>query len=376
MAEESGQERTHAPTGKRIEEARGKGQVPRSRELSTSAILLVAAGVLYFFGTRIGAESQHFLYAGLHLSPAAMLDQRDLLRHFVQMAGYTLQWLLPFLLLLMLVVLAAGMALGGWNFSSKALVPDFSHLNPLTGLQRLVSRHALLELVKAVLKAVVIGGIGITLVYAQRRALLRLIAEDPLAAVHHLFSMLGLLFLFMAASTLLIVAFDVPFQLWTYNEKLKMTDQEVRDEMKEQEGNPEVKRRIRSLQREMSRRRMMAAVPKATVVVTNPTHYAVALRYDEGKDAAPVVLAKGADELAAKIRELAREHRIPLVEAPPLARALYHHVELDRPIPAVLYRAVAELLAYLYQLRVAQPGRTPAAPEQWSVPAELDQGGN
>lgn len=375
MAEDSGQERQHAATGKRIEEARRKGQVPRSRELSTSAVLLVAGGVFYLFGTRLDIGSQQFLYAGLHLSSATMLNQHDLLQHLLHMAAYALQWLLPFLLILTVIVLLAGMALGGWNFSGKALVPDFSHLNPLTGLQRLFSRNALLELVKAMLKALVIGGVGATLVYAQRRALLGLIDEDPRAAILHLFAMLGLLFLFMAASTLLIVAFDVPFQLWSYNEKLKMTEQEVKDEMKEQEGNPEVKRRIRTLQREMARRRMMAAVPKASVVVTNPTHYAVALRYDEGKDAAPVLLAKGADRVAARIREIAREHGVPLVEAPPLARALYHHVELEQQIPAQLYRAVAELLSYLYQIRLARPGQIPELPQEWSVPAELDQGG-
>ncbi|MEY2341093.1 flagellar biosynthesis protein FlhB [Acidithiobacillus sp. IBUN Pt1247-S3] len=375
MAEDSGQERNQQPTGKRIEEVRRKGQVPRSRELSTSAILLAAGGVFYLFGTRLDGGSQNFLYDGLHLSSAVMLHQQDMLQHLLRMTGYALEWLLPFLLILVLVVLFSGMALGGWNFSGKALVPDFSHLNPLTGLQRMVSRHALLELVKVMLKALVIGGIGTTLVYAQRRALLGLIDENPVTAIHHLFAMLGLLFLFMAGSTLLIVAFDVPFQLWSYNEKLKMTEQEVKDEMKEQEGNPEVKRIIRSLQREMARRRMMAAVPKASVVVTNPTHYAVALRYEEGKDVAPVLLAKGADMVAAKIRELAQEHGIPLVEAPPLARALYHHVELEQQIPAMLYRAVAELLAYLYQLRVARPGQMPVLPQEWSVPAELDQGG-
>lgn len=375
MAEDSGQERNQQPTGKRIEEARRKGQVPRSRELSTSAILLAAAALFYFFGARLSSASSDFLRAGLHLSPAVMLNERDMLRQLVQMTTFALEWLLPFLLILVLVVLFSGMVLGGWNFSGKALVPDFSHLNPLTGLQRMVSKHALLELVKALLKALVIGGIGVTLVYAQRRALLGLIHESPQIAIHHLFAMLGLLFVFMAGSTLLIVAFDVPFQLWSYNEKLKMTEQEVKDEMKEQEGNPEVKRRIRSLQREMARRRMMVAVPKASVVVTNPTHFAVALRYEEGKDVAPVLLAKGADVVAAKIREIARAHGIPLVEAPPLARALYHHVELEQQIPATLYRAVAELLAYLYQLRVARPGKMPELPQQWSVPAELDQGG-
>ncbi|MCE5388496.1 MAG: flagellar type III secretion system protein FlhB [Acidithiobacillus sp.] len=375
MAEQTGQERSQEATPKRREEARRKGQVPRSRELSTSALLLLAAGLFYVFGNRIGLGAEDLLRIGLQPSTAAMFHAQDLLRQVAELSWLALRALLPLLLALLVVVVLAGMALGGWNFSTTALVPDFSHLNPLQGLQRLLSRHALLELVKAVLKAVVIGGIGMTLIYAERRTLLGLVSETPQAAILHLFRMLSLLFLLMAASTLLIVLFDIPFQLWTYNEKLKMTEQEVKEEMKEQEGNPQIKRRIRSLQREMARRRMMAAVPKATVVVTNPTHFAVALRYQEGRDAAPVLLAKGADHLAAKIRELAKKHGIPIIDAPPLARALYHHVEVEQQIPAVLYRAVAELLSYLYQLRVARSGQVPMLPNDWSVPNELDPGG-
>lgn len=179
----------------------------------------------------------------------------------------------------------------------------------------------------------------------------------------------------MAVGTLLIVLFDVPFQLWSFNEKLKMSRQDIKDEMKEMDGNPQIKTKVRSMQREMARRRMMAAIPSASVVVTNPTHYAVALRYVESENRAPVVLAKGAGNVALRIRELAQEHGVPLVEAPPLARALYHHVELEQEIPALLYRAVAEVLAYLHQLRLAPPGQALELPEQWSVPPELDRGG-
>ncbi|MGC9238729.1 MAG: flagellar biosynthesis protein FlhB [Acidithiobacillus sp.] len=374
MAEEQSQERTEAATPKKREDARKKGQVPRSRELSTSALLLLSASLLYGFGSQIGATATDFLRAGLQLSPAAMLDHRDLLRQLVQMAGLALRDVLPLWLGLVLAVMLASVALGGWNFSAKAIAPDFSHLDPIQGIQRVFSRRGLLELVKALLKTLVVGGIGVTLIWAQRGALLGLIQTSPKGAILSLLSMSALLFLVMAVGTLLIVLFDVPFQLWSFNEKLKMSRQDIRDEMKEMDGNPQIKAKVRAMQREMARRRMMAAIPRASVVVTNPTHYAVALRYEASEDRAPVVLAKGAGKVALRIRELAREHGVPLVEAPPLARALYHHVELEQEIPALLYRAVAEVLAYLHQLRLARPGQLPELPEAWSVPEELDRG--
>ncbi|MCE5419741.1 MAG: flagellar biosynthesis protein FlhB [Acidithiobacillus sp.] len=375
MAEEQSQERTEAATPKKREDARKKGQVPRSRELSTSALLLLSASLLYGLGSEIQTMATDFLRAGLRLTPAVMSNHQDLLRHLVQMAGLALSDVLPLWLALMLVVVLASIALGGWNFSTKTLIPNFSHLDPIEGIQRLFSRRGFLELVKAALKTLVVGGIGVTVIWAQRGELLGLIQISPKSAMVSLLSMSGLVFLIMAVGTLLIVLFDVPFQLWSFNEKLKMSRQDIKDEMKEMDGNPQIKTKVRSMQREMARRRMMAAIPSASVVVTNPTHYAVALRYVESENRAPVVLAKGAGNVALRIRELAQEHGVPLVEAPPLARALYHHVELEKEIPALLYRAVAEVLAYLHQLRLAPPGQALELPEQWSVPPELDRGG-
>lgn len=375
MAEEQSQERTEAATPKKREDARKKGQVPRSRELSTSALLLLSASLLYGLGSEIQTMATDFLRAGLRLTPAVMSNHQDLLRHLVQMAGLALSDVLPLWLALMLVVVLASIALGGWNFSTKTLIPNFSHLDPIEGIQRLFSRRGFLELVKAALKTLVVGGIGVTVIWAQRGELLGLIQISPKSAMVSLLSMSGLVFLIMAVGTLLIVLFDVPFQLWSFNEKLKMSRQDIKDEMKEMDGNPQIKTKVRSMQREMARRRMMAAIPSASVVVTNPTHYAVALRYVENENRAPVVLAKGAGNVALRIRELAQEHGVPLVEAPPLARALYHHVELEQEIPALLYRAVAEVLAYLHQLRLAPPGQALELPEQWSVPPELDRGG-
>jgi len=375
MAEENAQERTEAATPKRRDDARKKGQVARSRELSTSALLMVSASVFFGFADNIYQSIAGFLYVGLHLSSAVMTDPQDLLRHFATMCETAAELVVPFFIMLLMAVVAAGLVVGGWVFSTQSLVPDFSRMDPISGLQKIVSKHGALELVKAILKAVVVGGIGITLLWAQRNALFGLIQESPEQAMLHLMHMSGLVFLVLAASTLLIVLFDVPFQIWTINVKLKMSRQDQKDEMKEMDGNPEIKAKVRAMQREMARRRMMAAVPKADVIVTNPTHYAVALRYAEGETRAPVLLAKGADLVAARIRELAAEHHIPVVEAPPLARALYHHVELEQEIPVTLYRAVAELLAYLYQLRLATPQQQPQVPAHWSVPPEMDERG-
>ncbi|MHB1574248.1 MAG: flagellar biosynthesis protein FlhB [Acidithiobacillus ferrooxidans] len=375
MVEENAQERTEAATPKRRDDARKKGQVARSRELSTSALLMVSASVFFGFADNIYQSIAGFLYTGLHLSSAVMTDPQDLLRHFATMCETAAELVVPFFIVLLMAVIAAGLVVGGWVFSTQSLVPDFSRMDPISGLQKMVSKHGALELVKAILKAVVVGGIGITLLWAQRNALFGLIQESPEQAMLHLMHMSGLVFIVLAASTLLIVLFDVPFQIWTINVKLKMSRQDHKDEMKEMDGNPEIKAKVRAMQREMARRRMMAAVPKADVIVTNPTHYAVALRYAEGETRAPVLLAKGADLVAARIRELAAEHRIPVVEAPPLARALYHHVELEQEIPVTLYRAVAELLAYLYQLRLATPQQQPQVPAHWSVPPEMDERG-
>lgn len=373
MAEENAQERTEAATPKRQEDARKKGQVARSRELSTSALLLVSASLFYVFADHIYQSLAAFLYAGLHLSTPEMTDSGDLLRHFARMLMMATWMTLPYFLILLVAVIASGLMVGGWVFSTQSLIPDFTKLDPISGAQKIISKHGALELVKAVLKTLVIGGFGVTLLWAQRNALFGLVAQTPDHALLHLMRMSGLVFLILSATTLLIVLFDVPFQIWTLNQKLKMSRQEIKDEMKESDGNPEIKSKVRAMQREMARRRMMAAIPKADVIVTNPTHYAVALRYKEGEQRAPMLLAKGADLVAAKIREIAAEHHIPIVEAPPLARALFHHVELEQEIPVSLYRAVAELLAYLYQLRVAAPQQYPPLPETWSVPAELDK---
>jgi flagellar biosynthetic protein FlhB len=271
-----------------------------------------------------------------------------------------------------LAVLIPPFLLQSWVFSTKALMPNFGRMNPISGLSRLFSKNSVIELLKAILKTLVIGGVAVLLIWSEWSDIFGLLAQPLDRGLASAGRLMTYTFLILVASMILIVAVDVPYQIWQYFDRLKMTKEEVRKEMKESDGDPMVKGRIRSLQRESARRRMMAAIPQADVIVTNPTHYAVALSYKESMGA-PSVLAKGMGIIAAKIREIGLQHNIPLLEAPPLARSLYRHTEIDDEIPAALYAAVAEILAYVYQLDHwrAQGGNIPQPPESLPVPPEL-----
>ncbi len=370
MADDSAQDKELPASAKRRQQARDKGQVTRSRDLGSVLLLVGSALALYYGGGWLFGRAQGLMELALQVPPGAAGDpaQALLLAGHVVEAGL---WLLaPLLLLNLLLSIGGGLALGGWVFSVEALMPDFSRLDPVAGLGRVFSLHGLGELGKAALKALVLGVAALVVLRGERGALLQLLQVEPTQALVQMGLLCVKAFLWMALATALIAAVDVPMQIFQFNKKLKMSRQDMKDEMRESEGSPEVKQRLRALQRERARRRMMAAVPKADVVVTNPTHYAVALGYQEGRNSAPVVLAMGADAVAARIREVAAEHGVPLVEAPPLARALYRYAELEREIPATLYNAVALLLAYVYQLR-ALPA-APALPRDWPIPAELD----
>ena len=370
MAEDSAQDRDLPASLKRRQQAREKGQVARSRDLSSSLLLLTGAIAVYYGGSRWFGYGTRLLHTALVIPQAATRDPRQMLRFVGAIGGDGLLLALPLLLLTALVCIAGGVVLGGWVFSTEALAPDLTRLDPVAGLQRLFSVAGLVELLKAVFKSLVIGALLAWVLWSQRGALMGLLGVDPALAPMQLGSLCGRAFIWLAAATLLVAAVDVPWQIVQLNKKLKMSRQDMKDEMRESEGNPEVRRRLRELQRERARRRMMAAVPKADVVVTNPTHFAVALGYEQGRHRAPVVLAMGADQVAARIRELALEHGVAVVEAPPLARALYRYAELEQEIPVGLYNAVALLLAYVYQLRaLPQQARLP---EDWAIPAELD----
>ncbi len=373
-AEDSDLEKTEQPSQRRLDQAREEGQVARSRELSTFAVLMAGGAGLWLMGDSLSQQLIRLIRTGLTLDANLVFSPDALMPHLHELAWATLLGFLPFLLLMLVVATFSPLLLNGWLFTLKPLVPDFSKLNPVTGLGRMFSTHSLVELVKAIAKSLVVGGIGAWVIWHNRDNVLALVGEPAALAIPHLGGVIWACFASIMGGMLLIVGVDVPFQLWEHSKKLKMTKQEVRQEAKETEGDPQVKARIRSMQREIARRRMMAEIPTADVVVTNPTHFSVALKYSENGMRAPVVVAKGRHLMAARIREIAKENNVPILEAPPLARALYKHTDIGQMIPEALYTAVAEVLAYVYQLRRYQTagGNYPQAPRDLPVPKELD----
>jgi flagellar biosynthetic protein FlhB len=372
MAEESDVEKTEPASSRRLEQARQEGQVPRSREIGAFLALMVAASTFWMLGGWMMQRTSAIVKRGLTFDAEVLRDPQLMLTRFSDISLDALVSFGPFVLALVVAALSSPFFLGSWNFSGKALTPDIMRLNPLKGLTRIISWSGLLELVKSVAKASLIGSVAGYVLWSERGEILALLGqtvEGGLASAGHL---INYSFLIIVLSMLIIVAVDVPFQLWQYYDKLKMSKEEVKRESKEMEGNPEVKGRIRSLQREAARRRMMSAVPAADVIVTNPTHFAVALAYKSGMSA-PKVVAKGMGEIARKIRSIGAEHGVPLLEAPPLARALFRHTELDQEIPATLYAAVAEVLAYVYQLSEwrRQGGNYPRPPRDIPVPSNM-----
>jgi len=374
MAEDSDLERTEQPSQRRLDQAREEGQVARSRELSTFAVLWAGGAGLWVMGSSMYAQLAKVLRDSLTLDTKLAFHSDLLLPRLFTLSVETLVTFLPFLLLLLITAALSPLLLNGWLFSLKPLQPNFSKLNPASGIARMFSTHGLVELAKAIGKSLIVGGVGAWAVWHNKDAVMQLITQPVIASIPHLGYLMWMSFAAIMGGMLLIVAVDVPFQLWEHNSKLKMTKEELRQESRETEGDPQVKGRIRSMQREMARNRMMSEIPTADVVVTNPTHYAVALRYSESGMKAPVVVAKGSHFLAARIREIAIENNVPILEAPPLARALHKHTELGQAIPEALYTAVAEVLAYVYQLRRCKTvgGAMPEEPRNLPVPPQLD----
>ncbi|MNB94174.1 Flagellar biosynthetic protein FlhB [compost metagenome] len=358
MAEsESGQDKTEDPTEKKKKDAREKGEIARSKELNTLAIMLAGAGALLVFGGALAQEMMDLMRLNFSLSREVVLDQRSMGTYLLHSGQIALLAIQPVMITLLLAALIGPISLGGWLFSAGTMAPKFSRMNPGAGLKRMFSTKAIAELLKALAKFFIVLFVALLVLAADIDDLLR-IAHEPLdRAIIHSVQVVGWSSLWMACGLIIIAAVDVPIQLWESIKKLKMTKQEVRDEHKDQEGRPEVKQRIRQLQREMSQRRMMAAIPDADVVITNPTHYAVALKYDPEKGNAPVLLAKGSDFLALKIREIAAANEILLLESPALARSIYYSTELEQEIPGGLYLAVAQVLAYVYQIRQYRAGK-------------------
>ena len=374
MAGDSDAEKTEDASPRRLEKAREEGDVPRSKELATFAVLMTAGAGLWATGGNLAGHLSTMLASSLSLTREQIYNPTVLIERITTDIGGVLLACLPLALAIMLVALAAPMAIGGFNFTAKAFMPNFGKLNPISGLGNIFSATALVELLKAVAKTVLVGCVAYIVVMSEKDAVLGLAVEPLGAGTGHVADLIAHAFLFIVGSLGVVALIDAPYQMWHYSNKLKMTRQEMIQESKESDGNPQIKGKIRQMQRQMARNRMMQNVPTADVVVTNPTHYAVALKYTDGQGGAPRVVAKGADEVAAKIRELARENKVALLEAPALARALYKHTEIDDEIPEKLYSAVAEVLAYVFQLRNYSKGagQYPDRPTALPVPPEMD----
>lgn len=377
MSDDSDEEKTESPTAHRLDKARQDGQIPRSRELTSLLMLVVGLMILWMGGESMARQLAAMVRAGLNFDHSMVNDDKLIIRHIGNLISQAVMALLPVFAGLVLVAIAAPMMLGGIVLSGKAIKFDIGKLNPLKGLKRMVAGQAWAELLKGILKAILVGCVTWFYLRSHWPEMLRLISESPYSALGHGLNMIAVCGLLILMGLIPMVGFDVFWQLFSFFKQMRMSRQEIRDEHKQQEGDPHVKGRIRQQMRAAARRRMMADVPKADVIVTNPTHYAVALAYNEKKMSAPKVLAKGAGDIALKIRELGQENRIPILEAPPLARALYRHSEIGQHIPGTLYAAVAEVLAWVWQVRrwKREGGLIPKKPNNLPVPAELDFAG-
>lgn len=358
MAEErdNNQERTEQPTPKRLREAREKGQVARSRELTMTAVMLAGSGLLMLYGPRLAQAARTMLANALTIDRQSIFDDRFMAAEIVSQAGAALVLISPLLGALLVVAILSSGLIGGYSFSRKAMAPKMDRLDPTKGLKRVFGSKGLMELLKAMAKFLVVGAGGLVFIWVSLGEVVGLSRLPVVTGAGESAMLVSMALFVVSAVLILIAAIDVPFQLYSHNKQMRMTRQEIRDEMKQTEGRPEVKSKLRSLQQQLAGRRMMQEIPDADVVITNPTHFAIALRYDAEFMDAPRVVAKGKDQLALSIRTVAAECGVPMVEAPLLARALYSGADLGQSIPPRMYSAVAEVLAWVHRLRNAAPG--------------------
>jgi len=374
LAEESDLEKTESASPRKIEKAREAGDIPRSRELATFSILAAATAGFWLVGQTLYTHLRQQMQESLNFKTVPELDPEQVIINYAKMMLDLVVTFAPFIGIIMLTALITPLLIGGWSFTAGNLAPKFSKLNPISGLAKIISINSLVELIKAIAKVIFICFAAWYLIESHLLEVMSLMSMPIEIGGAHQMELILLSLSVLVGTLAVITMIDVPYQLWSYNKKLKMTKQEVKDEAKESEGNPEIKAKIRQQQREMARRRMMTKVPTADVVITNPTHYAVALQYPENSNRAPIVVAKGVDDIAMIIRELATEHQVMIVEAPPLARALYTITDLDEEIPPTLYNAVAQILAYVFQLRMSKDSgdSEPDFPELLELPKGLD----
>ncbi|TMO43835.1 flagellar biosynthesis protein FlhB [Pseudoalteromonas ruthenica] len=357
MAEDSGQERTEEPTPKKLQEAKKKGQIARSKELGTTFVLIMSAVSLLIYGPDIGRGLHTVMKRMLSLSRNETYDTTKMFAAWGAVADSLLYPMSMFVLVIVIAAFIGNTMLGGFNFSWQAMAPKASKMSPMKGFKRILGPQAAVELIKALLKFALVAACAVFLIKMYFYEILHLSIETPPNNIAHALEIIAWMFLALSCTMIVVSAVDVPYQAHNHHKQLKMTLQEVKDEYKNSEGDPQIKARIRRTQREMSQRRQMQDVPDADVVVTNPTHFSVAIKYDTEKAGAPIVLAKGADEMALQIRKIAKGNDVPLVESPVLTRALYHTTEVGEQIPEQLFTAVAQVLAYVYQLKRFEKGR-------------------
>jgi flagellar biosynthetic protein FlhB len=373
MAEESDLEKTEPASERRLEKAREEGNVARSRELTTLVMLSTAIGGLWFTAESLGGTLGAAMRRGLQFERGIAYEPQQMLARTAWMAMQTLLAMAPLFAMMLVAAVVAPMMLGGWLLSGKAVSPNFGKLDPLAGIARMFSTQSLAELVKALAKSLLIGGVAYLVIMDDLEHVMALLGQPESTALPHTIMLVGRSCALIAAALVLVALVDVPWQLWSYSKKLRMSREDVRQEHKESEGDPHIKAQIRRQQQAIAKRRMMAEVPKADIVVTNPTHFAVALKYIDGGMRAPRVVAKGTDLVAQRIREIAADNKVAILEAPPLTRALYKHTRLGDEIPSGLYTAVAEVLAWVYQLKrwKSEGGEAPRTPTDVAVPDEL-----
>lgn len=368
-------EKTEQPTDKKISDARKRGQVPRSREAATLFVLLSGVVALFALSNYLGIGMRDIMVSSFSLTRDQVFTEDEMARIFVQDLKFIAIPLLIITFIMQIFAIVGSIMIGGMNFSKEAMQPKFNKLNPLSGIKRIVSVNSFVELIKSIAKVTFIGLFCYFVLKSQVETILRLSYLNPLKSIGEAIFILYKLMLIIVCAMIPIVMIDVPFQMWNYKKQLRMSKQEIKDEYKEQEGNPQIKSKIRQMQYQMAARRMMQNVPEADVVITNPTHYAVALSYDPNGTTAPVVVAKGVDEVANKIKEIAYETDVPVLQLPPLARSIYYTTDLDKEIPNGLFKAVAQVLAFVLGNKAFKEGKSQHRPRDLDpnlpIPDEL-----
>ncbi|MGO3739954.1 flagellar biosynthesis protein FlhB [Marinomonas foliarum] len=378
MAEnEDGSEKTEDASSKKLQDARNKGNIARSKDLSAALLLIVAAATIYGTGTLLVRDLAVLFDFNFLLERADAFDLSRMIFHLYESVVTMMDSMVVLMSVLAVAGIVGSIALGGLNFAWEPLIPKLSKMNPIAGLKKMFSVQSLVELLKSIAKVTLVGVVATLVLNYFLPETLGLTFQSIELSISHGIDIVIWSFIFVTLALALIAAIDVPFQVWSHKEKLKMTKQEVKDEFKQQEGDPMVRGRIRQLQRQAAMNRMMSDVPDADVIITNPTHFSVALKYDQVGGAAPVLLAKGGDFIALKIREVGNHYDIPVIQSPALARAVYHHTEIGEEIPQGLFKVVAQLLAYVYQLRNARMGAPqPEAMPNLEVPDEFQWDGS